>query len=676
MVWGAAALGLYGVWVAAARLPADETLGMRLGSSAWAVAVFAGLGVVLAAVAVTLALLGGRLAGSRYRTFAAAAIETAVLVLFFGWLILNEFVYSTTSEVFGLDAISLVWHNTRAVFENAWAMAARYLIVAAVLTLAALAVVQYLSRRSFRLLWSSVPARSRASRLGGPIMGGLVLLAALLGWQYYSASSEALTVVFRAAPPLRALNLTRMWVGDELAGRPPAHFGEPVLSDAAYQAKIGPSRSPAPNVVFIVLESVPAKALHCYGYPRTDIAPNMDALAADGVLFEHCLAAASFSSYGLVSLQTSLHMLRGEHYDHFDDRSFPFMSLPRALKLAGYELALFSSGNEAWDSLDQFCPPKDYDAYFTHDTTPQIPKADSMRMDDHYAVEAFEAWMSKRTDRRPFYCRFYLQSPHFNYEVPEPWASHYGPVPPLYSNGDGVIHIPPDVLPLLKNRYDNSLRYADYWVGRIRASLERAGAFDNAVIVIIGDHGEAFMEHGLARHGVHMWEEMIHIPLIVHAGPAVRAELGRALPSRVADSVSGIDVAPTIAGLVGIRPHPSWQGVDVLTPGYTSRDRPIFSILQLTRWKEVVCINKLKYIYDLTDMEPQLFDLQTDPGERDDLVRRKPDLAAVLREILAGWSTYQLNYYAPSNRPFTHYVGRYEPNAALLERLHAAQPDG
>ena len=65
----------------------------------------------------------------------------------------------------------------------------------------------------------------------------------------------------------------------------------------------------------------------------------------------------------------------------------------------------------------------------------------------HIAVEEFEKWIAGRSDPRPFYTGFYLQSPHFNYEIPEPWASHYQPVPPLYSNGDGILHIPPEVLP-------------------------------------------------------------------------------------------------------------------------------------------------------------------------------------------------------------------------------------
>lgn len=501
--------------------------------------------------------------------------------------------------------------------------------------------------------------------------GGLVALAVLFAWQFHNNPSEALTILCRSAPPLRALNLTQALLGIDLDSPLDLTPGAPIISELEYELRMNTPRHPAPNVVLIVLESVPAKALHCYGYPRADVSPNMDALAAAGVRFEHCESTASFSSYGLVSIMTSQYMLRAERNDHFADTSFPFLSLPRALKLAGYQLALFSSGNETFDNINHFYPPGDFDEYFSLDVA-DVPKPDSMRIDDHWAVERFENWMAARRDPRPFYCGFYLQSTHFNYEVPEPWASHYQPVPPLYSNGSDIIRIRPEVLPLLRNQYDNAMRYSDHWVGRIRAALEQAGALDNTIIVIVGDHGEAFMEHGLARHGVALWEEMIHIPFIVYAGPAIRARLDRPLPSVVPGTVSGIDVAPTVAGLVGIQPHPSWQGVDVLAPDYTAENRPVFSVLQLTRWQEAVVLNGFKYIYDLTDVQAQLFNLRANPGEQTDLSQTHPDLATAMHAILAAWHTRQLHYHAPENRPYRHYLGRFEPDEGLLEQFAVA----
>lgn len=743
MAVGAALFGLYGLFVACVRLPSDLNAGTLFVSWLWALAIFPAAGMVIIGGITASAALLTRPVPAGYRSVPAALLETACLQVLIVWLILNEIVFATTSEVIGYETLCMIWYNMHATFQNAWQMGAKYLVTLGVVGLISATVIYRLSSASFRQLWGhkgngTVPSprdvdaplsfavgsrigvtthdagariSSRTSSRGNPFpqrhprrlqlagsMGWPLVVACLLTWQFHSTHTEALAVLFRSAPPLRALNLTRALVGD-LGGGPVVELTRrPLISDETYAAQMGKPREPAPNIVLIILESVPATALHCYGYPRSDVSPNMDALAAEGVRFEHCWSTASFSSYGLVSILTSLHLLRAENNDHFADTSFPFLSLPRTLKLAGYQTAIFSSGNEAFDNIKCFSNPRDYDRYYTQDTS-GIEHPDCMRMDDQFAIEEFEKWLTEKPSGRAFYCSFYLQSTHFNYLVPEPWASHYQPVPPPYSNGDGVIHIPPDVLPKLRNQYDNAMRYADYWVGRIRSDLQKAGVWDNTVVVIIGDHGEGFMEHGLARHGTHLWEELIRIPLIFYLGKDVRAAIshdvaagvrtlsrtsadsaGVRIPSRtpsvvrsvVPDTVSGLDVLPTIAALVGIEPHPSWQGRNTLDPQYTSVDRPIFSLLQLTRWQEGVCLNKLKYIYDLTEARSYLFDLSTDPGEKNDLAKSAPDLAAALHELLGQCHTRQLTYYDPSNRPFTHYLEPYQPSAALLARIHAA----
>lgn len=672
MMAGAIIMGVYGLWVATGRLPAALPAGTRVLSSLWAVAIFAGIGMILAGLLAGAAMTASLLVRPARRVRLAAILETVIVVPFVLWLSLNEFTYSMTSQVIGLDTLRMIWSIPDAVFENAWQMGGRYLIAAGLLTLGAGIATCLLTARSM-MVWrpAGVPAQAvlpmpeskRTIRINSSMSGGLILLAILLLVQFQGRPSEALTTVVRSAPPLRAFNVARLVIGIDLAAPPPIVFGEPLVSDAQYQASMGQPRQPAPNVILILLESVSAGALHCYGNPREDITPNMDALAADGTLFEHCISPASFSSYSVVSIMTSLYMLRAPHNDHFADADFPFMGLPRMLKLAGYERAVFSSGNEAFDRINHFTPQSDFDTYFSHDTWGE-ETADCMRMDDRHAVGRFEGWLSARRDPRPFYCSFYLQSTHFNYEVPEPWFSHYQPVPPLYSNGDGIIHIPPDVLPLLRNQYDNSMRYSDHWVGRIREALAAAGELDNSIIVIVGDHGEAFMQHGLARHGVHLWEEMIHVPLIVWIGPQLRRALPHQPPHRIADSVSSIDIAPTVAGLIGLEPYPGWQGVDVLTSGYSGRDRPVYSVLQLAQWMECVTLDKWKYLYNLADVERLLFDLNTDPAERNNLLTSEPERAAALHAMLAGWHTHQCTYYA--RRPFNAFCGRYEPSADLL----------
>src|SRR5262249_22562701 len=85
------------------------------------------------------------------------------------------------------------------------------------------------------------------------------------------------------------------------------------------------------------------------------------------------------------------------------------------------------------------------------------------------------------------------------------------------------------------------------------AELDRRGFLDNALVVIVSDHGEEFIEHGRTSHGRTLYEESVHVPFIV-VGPGVAA--GR----RVAENVSLIDLAPTLLDLLGLPPEPRFEG--------------------------------------------------------------------------------------------------------------------
>jgi arylsulfatase A-like enzyme len=404
-------------------------------------------------------------------------------------------------------------------------------------------------------------------------------------------------------------------------------------------------------VILIVLESVPARALGCVGAAR-NVSPNIDRIAAGGALFDNCIATASFSAYGQISLFTSLHMLRYETNDHFKTVDYPHMCLHALCKLRDYELAAFSSANEAFENIDNFYAPDAFDTWFTRNTAP-IPESehfDANRMDDRHATDAFVAWLAERERDRPFFCYINLQSTHFDYWVPEPWASHFQPTLDWLSSGNGIVRIPPEQLPSVRNQFDNALRYLDHCVGRIHTAVENNSYVDDSIVVLIGDHGEAFMEHGVARHGLNLYQEVLTVPLIISAP-------GWVSPMRRSDPVSQLDVNPTVTGLLGLRPHPSWQGVDVFADGYDGRSRPMFSVLQLSRMQEAVQYEGWKYIYDFSDCRDRLFNLDTDPGEQRNLIRAEPAQRATMRHLLGAYHTHQLRYYADRSRVQREYIG-------------------
>jgi len=608
----------------------------------------------------------------------ACTFQAFVIVSIGSWLYLNHQVMLKTDEAMTLGAFRFLFSNPKEVLDMAWRFAGYHLVgwmTATVLAFALLVVgfrrlndvlmgtgqddrdgEQAIARNQSRARCprsglASLLTRCRPTQpIGMALIVLLVLPAVLLAVQISGYPSRSLVTTARVFPPFRAFQLTRWLAGPVIRVDPPPPQGQPIRSDEEYIRSLRIDRDRLRNVLFVVLESVPAKALHCYGYPR-DVSPNMDRMAAEGVRFDRCYAAASFSSYSLISTFTSLYLLRAPENDHFRNVDFPRMGIHDLLRRLGYELTLFSSGNESWDNLEAFYPPEMFDVYFSHNRS-NLVKTDCNRMDDKYAMGEFAKWLAARRSDRPFYSYINLQGTHFNYEVPEPWASRYLPVPPPYSNGDGIIHIPADVVPLLKNQYDNALSYVDHWVGFLREQLERHRLLDRSIVVVVGDHGEGFMEHGLARHGMHLWNEMIQVPAILWA-PGLLA------PRRVTQTISQIDLVPTVAALMGIAPHPAWQGVNVLSDDYDDRDRPVFSVLQLTRFQEALVWGTIKYIADQDTREEWLFDLTDDPDETRNLAdpSHPSPLLQRVRRMLAEWHAYQLAYYQDAVRRRTHYIG-------------------
>src|SRR5688572_2468244 len=239
MLSGGALLGAYGMWVAWAWLPHGQSLGNRTLSSLWAIAIFATVGAIFAALVTAGIFVLTSPMPTRKRASIAAIIESLFWVPLLTWLLFNEVVYATTSEVLGAQTFALLWANPAATLEAAWEMGGRYLMLVAGFFLVAAVLSYYFSRRSFRNVWPMVPVEFAATpkfepsvRVTGSMTGGILVLACLLTWQLRTQPSEALTTVFRSAPPLRALDLTRSLIGTELNG--PTHGPsnrQPIISD-------------------------------------------------------------------------------------------------------------------------------------------------------------------------------------------------------------------------------------------------------------------------------------------------------------------------------------------------------------------------------------------------------------------------------------------------------------
>jgi arylsulfatase A-like enzyme len=181
--------------------------------------------------------------------------------------------------------------------------------------------------------------------------------------------------------------------------------------------------------------------------------------------------------------------------------------------------------------------------------------------------------------------------------------------------------------------YDSEIAFADVYFGKIVDKLRETGLYDDAVVVVTSDHGEAFDEHGFLFHGQTLFDEVLRVPLLVR----VPGWYDRTLEG----PVSLVDVAPTLLDLWELPIPNEFEGISHV-PAMLGRNevarRPIYAeLLPYTNWEEhhkVVIEGSDKFYRVLTAGTEQLFDLEEDPGEKTDISAEEPERARELGEKL------------------------------------------
>ncbi len=177
--------------------------------------------------------------------------------------------------------------------------------------------------------------------------------------------------------------------------------------------------------------------------------------------------------------------------------------------------------------------------------------------------------------------------------------------------------------------YDASIHSVDREIARLFDGLRVRGLLADTLVVITSDHGEEFWEHGRTGHGYNLYDENLRVPLLMK-GPGLPA-------ARIANQVRSIDIAPTIAALAHIAPGSSWLGEDLtkIVAG-EKRDLPAFSESAHLPYKAIRYHN-FKLVVSLRRPFRQLFDLNADPAEKNDVLATQPEIGKKLGDLLAGW---------------------------------------
>jgi len=404
------------------------------------------------------------------------------------------------------------------------------------------------------------------------------------------------------------------------------------------------------NVIILVIESLRADQLRQYGSDR-EVMPILDALATEARVFSTAYTHSSHTNYATITPFSSHYPLRSAtSYTYPENPSYPRVLIYDVLNALGYRTAMFSSSNENWGGMINYLDTGHLDR-FIHAANSKKPTyvmqgdagfatwtretKHAGSLDDRSTVDEAMEWIDGLGDK-PFFVGMTLQNSHLPYPVPPDFPRRFGPAKLDFTIR--FAHFPKDKIQVVKDVYADSLAYVDFQIGRLFEYLRGKNKWENTVIVVTSDHGQAFYEHGFASHASEIFDEVMRVPLIIRA-PDLKPGLDRRLAQHV-------DVAPTILGILGLPAHPSFQGADLLTAGAEPNHSAYLVAQTPLAYQYGIVRSGYKLIYDDREGRYSLFNLVTDPHEKLDLAISQPSLVKDLAKRLQTWRTLQIEYYA------------------------------
>ena len=440
-----------------------------------------------------------------------------------------------------------------------------------------------------------------------------------------------------------------------------------------------------PNVLIVLIDALRADRLGSYGYQR-DTSPNIDKVAKEGWRFTSAISQAPWTQPSVASLITGLYVRQtsisgGSWEDQeregavlVDTLSAGHWTLAEQLASIGYETAAFgknhhllpelgfAQGYETYDWLQPF-RVGDLPKIFRRFRPEFAGDLVARRIDDH-----FIDWVDANEDRR-FFAYLHHINVHWPYRSPAPFSGMYTKTPsPENFNSTKFMpntvkrlkEVPgatldPATLRAMSDAYDEGIRYVDDSLGKMFDALARRGLYDNTLIIIVADHGEEFLEHGLLGHGESLYDELIRVPLIVKfpcPGPYCS-------PRTVTSQVESVDIFPTVMGVIGKEPPADLVGRNLAA--VTADSEVAYSELNSSI---ALRTPDWKLIYDEKGDSTRLYNLKEDPREANDLANSEPALRKVLlARVLDFGATHQKGASAHSDTV--------EADEAMLENLKA-----
>ncbi len=407
-----------------------------------------------------------------------------------------------------------------------------------------------------------------------------------------------------------------------------------------------------PDIVLITVECLRSDRLRSSGYPRS-LLPNMEHFFSSGVHFRQAFSTASWTLPSLVSLLSSKYpfehgITRGQFRQ--EDGGMVLQAtipadlpwLPSVLQKAGFRTFGFSTSPHTIRGTG-------FERGFDHyEQNLAFKEADIVKQRVLKIREEIRG-------SRPFFLWLHYFDPHWQYFPKSPWIRNYAPKkPPLPPHlfdmwlhsmvEEGRIKVHDPLFDYLQASYDSEINYWDLQCSDLIREMDLA---PNTIFILSADHGEGFLEHQLMDHGNSLYEELIHVPLIIRWSGHLRSR-------QIEATASLIDVAPTLLSLAGIQEESSFRGLDwskILSGSHAVKARRIvfsqlsngpldLSSAQSSDWK---CI------LDENTGEILSYDRKLDPRERHHPAKQTPNLET--RRFLSALSAAKKAYPPATTHP-------------------------
>jgi len=475
--------------------------------------------------------------------------------------------------------------------------------------------------------------------------------------------------------------------------RHPPHYLSPQLS------AVFPSQK-EPNIVLIVMDTVRADHLSCYGYARPTT-PNLDRLAARGVRFENAIAPSSWTLPAIASIFTGL--LPHQHGANWGNAlaAGPW-TLAKILQAKGYETAGFNANpfyglagwrlNEGFDFYvdESYSVRHNLAVTFAGQSVLHALYNRLIRYDqfDHRTAADVNGdvtrWVEHRDPSQPFFLFINYMDAHRPYLPPSPYDRRFGrmsrsllaTVSANLKDGHPPRRYSAQEQTELIDGYDNSLAYLDAQIGDLLGFLARQPDSDKTIVIVTADHGEGFGEHGTYDHGWNLYNEVLRVPLIVAgAGIPQGVQISRQVGIRRLFATV-LDLALGLKGPVeqsSLRPYwdnrskPENDGSETVSElAVFNPHKPLVASLSLItpQWHLIENRNGSVELYDEQNDPEEQHNQAGEPGLRDVVHTLQQSLASRIAYSTLPWR--DVLYLDPLNRPGAAFVEQISANHLRL----------